>query len=60
MGKSADIREAVEAELGFDPLIDDADINVRNINGDVARTVTVPGGVEATARDPPSTIRAAT
>jgi len=60
MGKSADIRGAVEAELGFDPLIDDADITVRNINGDVARTVTVPGGVEALARDPPSTIRAAT
>jgi len=59
MGKSADIRGAVEAELGFDPLIDDADITVRNINGDW-RTVRVPGGVEATARDLPSTIRAAT
>src|SRR6516165_2015486 len=42
MGKTADIREAVEAELGFDPLIDDAGITVRNINGDVALNGTVP------------------
>jgi osmotically-inducible protein OsmY len=42
MGKTADIREAVEAELGFDPLIDDAGITVRNIGGDVALNGTVP------------------
>jgi osmotically-inducible protein OsmY len=42
MGKTQDIREAVEAELGYDPLIDPADISVRNINGDVALNGTVP------------------
>src|SRR5689334_11160291 len=42
MGKTTDIREAVEAELDFDPLVDDADITVRNINGDVALNGTVP------------------
>lgn len=34
MRKSGDIREAVEAELSFDPLVDDSDITVRNLNGD--------------------------
>jgi osmotically-inducible protein OsmY len=42
MGKNKDIREAVEAELGFDPLVDAADITVRNMNGDVALNGTVP------------------
>ena len=42
MGKNTDIREAVEAELTFDPLVDDADIHVMNINGDVALNGTVP------------------
>src|SRR6516162_7433997 len=42
MGKTRDIREAVEAELDFDPLVDAADITVRNINGDVALNGTVP------------------
>ena len=42
MGKTKDIRAAVEAELRFDPLIDPADIAVRNINGDVALNGTVP------------------
>ena len=42
MGKTTDIREAVEAELDYDPLVDDADITVRNINGDVALNGTVP------------------
>jgi osmotically-inducible protein OsmY len=37
-----DLRQAVEAELGFDPLVDDADIHVVNINGDVALNGTVP------------------
>ncbi len=42
MGKNKDIREAVEAELGFDPLVDVTNITVRNMNGDVALNGTVP------------------
>ena len=42
MGKTKDVRAAVEAELGFDPLIDSADITVRNIGGNVNLTGTVP------------------
>jgi len=42
VGTTKDIREAVEAELGFDPLVDPTDIAVRNINGDVALNGTVP------------------
>jgi osmotically-inducible protein OsmY len=42
MGKTKDVRAAVEAELGFDPLVDSADITVRNISGNVALTGTVP------------------
>ena len=42
MGKAKDIREAVEAELGFDPLVDAAGITVRNMNGQVALNGTVP------------------
>jgi BON domain len=42
MGTTKDIREAVEAELEFDPLVDDADIHVVNINGDVALNGTLP------------------
>jgi osmotically-inducible protein OsmY len=42
MSKSKDIREAVEAELSFDPLVDDSDITVKNLNGDVALNGTVP------------------
>src|SRR5271169_418595 len=42
MGKTKDVREAVEAELGFDPRIDAANISVRNINGEVALNGTVP------------------
>jgi osmotically-inducible protein OsmY len=42
MGKTKDIRAAVEAELSFDPLIDAADITVRNLNGEVALNGTVP------------------
>ena len=41
MGTTKDIREAVEAELEFDPLVNDADIHVVNINGDVALNGTV-------------------
>ena len=42
MGKNQDIRDAVETELEFDPLIDATDITVRNMNGDVALNGTVP------------------
>ena len=42
MGTTKDTRHAVEAELEFDPLVDDADVHVVNINGDVALNGTVP------------------
>jgi osmotically-inducible protein OsmY len=42
MGTTKDIRDAVEAELEFDPLVDDADIHVVNIDGDVALNGTLP------------------
>ena len=42
MGTTKDIREAVEAELTFDPLVDPTDITVRNMTGDVALNGTVP------------------
>lgn len=35
MGKTKDVRAAVEAELGFDPLVNSADIKVMNLGGDV-------------------------
>ena len=40
--KTKDVRATVEAELGFDPLVDSTDITVRNIGGDVNLTGTVP------------------
>ena len=52
MGITKDIRDAVEAELEFDPLVDDADIHVVNINGDVALNGTIrsyPQYLEAAA-----------
>ena len=42
MGKNKDIRDAVETELGFDPLVATADIAVMIMNGDVALSGTVP------------------
>jgi osmotically-inducible protein OsmY len=42
MTKTTDIREAVQAELDFDPLVDTASITVKNIDGDVAINGTVP------------------
>jgi len=42
MGKTKDVRAAVEAELSFDPLVDTGDVAVRNIAGDVTLTGTVP------------------
>jgi osmotically-inducible protein OsmY len=42
VGKTMDIRDAVEAELDFDPLVDDGDITVKNMSGEVALNGTVP------------------
>ena len=42
MGKTKDIRAAVEDELIFDPLVDSSDIRVENLGGDVALNGTVP------------------
>ncbi len=42
MGKTKDVRAAVEAELGFDPRIDAKNITVTNVNGEVALNGTVP------------------
>jgi osmotically-inducible protein OsmY len=42
MSTIKDIREAVNAELKYDPLVDDADIHVVNVNGDIGLNGTVP------------------
>ena len=42
MGKTKDIRAAVEAELRLDPLVDAAGITVNNIGGNVTLNGTVP------------------
>src|ERR1700730_4234107 len=42
VGKTKDIRGAVEAELTFDPLVDAANITVKNMNGEVALNGTAP------------------
>ena len=42
MSQTKDIRDAVVRELSYDPLVDDTDISVKNINGDVALNGTVP------------------
>jgi len=42
MSRSQDISDAVQSELDFDPLVDPVDINVKDINGDVALNGTVP------------------
>src|ERR1700719_1779803 len=42
MSKTTDVRDAVESELIFDPLVDNTDITVKNINGEVALNGTVP------------------
>ena len=42
MGMTKDVRAAVEAELGYDPLIDASHITVKNIEGNVALNGTVP------------------
>jgi osmotically-inducible protein OsmY len=42
VGRTKDVRTAVDKELGFDPMVDVAHITVRNIGGDVTLTGTVP------------------
>jgi len=42
VGKTKDVRAAVDKELGFDPMVDAAHVTVRNIGGDVTLTGTVP------------------
>jgi osmotically-inducible protein OsmY len=42
MGKTKDVRAAVQAELGFDPLVDATDIKVMTIGADVTLAGTVP------------------
>lgn len=42
MSKAHDIREAVEAELRFDPRVDSSDIRVKSVSGLVALDGTVP------------------
>ena len=42
MTKTQDIRDAVELELSYDPLVDMSEITVKNINGEVALNGTVP------------------
>jgi osmotically-inducible protein OsmY len=52
MSSTKDIREAVEDELNFDPLVDASNISVKNLNGDVALNGTVtsyPQYLEAAA-----------
>ena len=52
MTKTQDIRDAVEDELSYDPLVDMSDITVKNINGEVALNGTVssfPQYLEAAA-----------
>ena len=52
MSLTKDIRDAVERELDYDPLVNDSDISVKNINGDVTLNGTVasyPQYLEAAA-----------
>jgi osmotically-inducible protein OsmY len=52
MTTTQDIRDVVEAELKYDPIVEASDIRVRNINGDVALNGTVasyPQYMEAAA-----------
>ena len=42
MGKTKDVRTAVEKELGFDPRVDSSDIKIMNMGGNVNLTGTVP------------------
>jgi osmotically-inducible protein OsmY len=42
VGRTKDVRAAVDKELGFDPMVDAAHVTVRNLGGDVTLTGTVP------------------
>jgi len=42
VSKTMDIRDAVESELIFDPLVDETNITVKNMNGEVALNGVVP------------------
>jgi len=42
MGTTKDIREAVRSIAQFDPLVNDADLHVVNMNGDVPSTAPLP------------------
>jgi len=42
MSKTTDIRDAVQAELDFDPLVNPANVTVKNVEGDVALNGAVP------------------
>ena len=42
MGKTKDVREAVEKELSFDPMVDATNITINNLSGEVALNGTVP------------------
>ena len=42
MTRTQDIADAVQSELDFDPLVDQTDITVKNLNGEVALNGTVP------------------
>jgi osmotically-inducible protein OsmY len=42
VGRTRDVRAAVEKELSFDPMVDSAHITVRNMNGEIALNGTVP------------------
>jgi osmotically-inducible protein OsmY len=49
MSQNKEIRESVEAELAFDPLVDASDIRLTNVMGDVALNGTVPSYPEYVA-----------
>jgi osmotically-inducible protein OsmY len=51
MGTTKDIREAVQAELTIDPLVDATDITVRNMNGEVGLNGTVEFGRQRQAAE---------
>jgi hypothetical protein len=51
VGKTKDIRRAVEAELAFDPLVDAANITAKDTNGEARRSKV---GGRADVRDPRS------
>jgi hypothetical protein len=52
VGKTKDIRGAVEAELTFDPLVDAANITVKNMAGRQRSTARC-AATRSTARRPP-------